>query len=111
MSGLFADEPDEGGKLTVDLLLWRSRNVVHRVPKSIAIDPLAEIYMKADAKVRVLHCVRSCVYGSGPTNHQASTGHDPIFVRDRNAAVDRLAAAEVVCINDEHAVTHVSRRE
>src|ERR1051326_560298 len=106
MGGRAADEAAEFGQLASDLgphsprVLGRN-NRVEWDPFVMAIDPFAEIKMKADADSTALASVGGGGGGGGLADHEAGAGDNTSFRSFDDAPIDAVAQAEVVGVDDE----------
>jgi hypothetical protein len=106
MGGRAADEAVEFGQLTTYFgpdgwsVLGRN-NRVERDPFVMAIDPFAEIKMKADADFAVLASVGGRGGGGGLADHEAGAGDNTSFRGFDDAAIDAVAKAEVIGVDNE----------
>src|SRR5204862_2382209 len=83
--------------------------LVQQPPLAVANLPLGEVEMESEAELAVLTRVGGGVTSRLPADHDAGTGDDPSFVGLHDAAVDRLAAAEVVRVDDQQPPAHTRR--
>src|ERR1043166_5946209 len=105
MGGRAADEAAEFGQLASDLGPHSPRVLggnkrVERDPFVMAIDPFAQIKMKADADFGGL-ASGGGGGGGGLADHEARAGDNTSFRSFDDAAIDAVAQTEVIGIDDE----------
>ena len=101
------DEIEKAGDLAIGFdnnrgsVFERRDNVVNCFPAVVSVDPFAEIDVEADAELWVADSVLHCIGGGGPAHHQARTRYNAALVGRDNAAIDAVAEAEVISIDDK----------
>ena len=106
MGRIPAEQPAELGQLAPRLgdhgqRLLERHDGVHDRPLTVALEPLADIQMKADRQGAAAARLSGRGPCGRPADHQACAGEDAVLVRSENSLVDGGRPPEVVSGDDQ----------
>src|SRR5262249_2381272 len=96
----------EIGKLASNFILgcfnvFDGYDFIRMHPGSVVKFPLSEIHMKPDTEIAMFSAVTCRISGGRPTNHQTCAGHNAVFKRLDDSAIDPRTLSEIVRVHNQ----------
>src|SRR5262245_23326142 len=96
----------EIGKLTSNFILGYFNvldgyDFIRTHPGSPLKFPLSEIHMKSDTEIAMFSAVTYRISDDRPANHQTCAGHDTVFKRLDDSAIDPRTLPEIVRVHNQ----------